>query len=275
MTLEPTQEGAVATDDHCHIAYRVDGNPDAPVLVLSNSLGTTRAMWDAQMLTFTRSHRVLRYDGRGHGASSVPQGDYSIERLGRDVLQLLDALGMSAVDFCGLSLGGMVGQWLGSHAPDRLRRLVLANTSAYMGPPAGWQTRIDSVLEGGMEAIVNTVINRWFTPDFARRGGERIHAVRQQLMMTSAVGYTGCCAAIRDMDQRKTCSLIRVPTLVVGATHDSATPLECAEFLAHAIPHASLGVIDAAHLSNIEQPEEFARLVGDFLNSASGQTDAP
>src|SRR5690606_4746144 len=154
------------TDDDCRIAYRFDGPEDGPVLLLSNSLGTTMAMWAPQMAAFTARFRVLRYDRRGPGQSDSPAGGYSMDRLARDAVQLLDALNLETVDFCGLSKGGMIGQWLGVRAPERIRKLILANTSAYMGPPSGWQSRIEGVLANGMAPLAEASIARWFTPDF-------------------------------------------------------------------------------------------------------------
>lgn len=260
----------VTVGDGCGIAFRFDGPADAPVLLLSNSLGTDMGMWVPQMAAWTQHARVLRYDQRGHGASDVPAGAYSLDRLGRDVLELLDALRLEAVDFCGLSLGGMTGQWLGVRAPERVRRLVLANTSSYMGPPSSWDARIDAVRRTGLAPIVDVSVERWFTPEFAARAGEAIEPIRTMLLRTDAQGYVGCCAAIRDMDMRPAVRLIDVPTLVIGGDRDPATPPKHSKALSQAIPRAKLSMLDAAHLSNIEQPAGFATLVGDFLIHAGG-----
>lgn len=261
------QAETVLVDDGCAIACTLEGDPVAPVLLLSNSLGTSMAMWTPQVASFLGAgYRVLRYDSRGHGASAAPAGDYSMDRLGRDVLGLLDALGLERVHYCGLSKGGMVGQWLGYRAPKRLHSLVLANTAAYMGPPAGWQTRIDTVTRDGMAAITGAVIERWFTPEFIGAESPVVDAVRAQLLATPAHGYAGCCAAIRDMDLRPIAPLIAVPTLVVGGRRDPATPPAEAESLAAAIKGAELRLLDAAHLSNIEQPALFAQAVVNFLD---------
>lgn len=257
--------GAIRTGDGCQIAWRFDGPADAPVLMLSNSLGTSMDMWAPQLAAFTSRFRVLRYDSRGHGASDAPAGAYSLDRLGRDAIELLDALHLDRVAFCGLSKGGMVGQWLGVHAPERIDRLILANTSAYMGPASGWQTRIRTVLNQGMGAIAEGAIERWFTPDFRRSGGPAIAPIRAQLLATSPLGYAGCCAAIRDMDLRPIVGLIRCKTLVIGGVFDPATPVADAQALASAIPAAELAVLDAAHLSNVEQPERFIAAALDFL----------
>ena len=251
--------GVLTLGDGCRLAWRLDGPADAPVVLLSNSLGTSMAMWDPQMEVLARRFRVLRYDSRGHGASAVPAGSYSLDRLGRDVIELLDALELAQVDFCGLSLGGMTGQWLGYRAPDRLRRLVLANTAAYMGPPQQWDGRIATVRQTGMAAIAEASVARWFTAGFAKQNPDVVAPIREGLLATDPLGYAGCCAAIRDMDLRGVAALNPKPSLVLGGTLDPATPPADAEALARSLPDARLVWLQAAHLSNLEQPEAFAR----------------
>lgn len=253
------------TGDGCRIAYRFDGPAHAPVLLLSNSLGTAMGMWDPQMEALTAHARVLRYDMRGHGKSGVPDGAYSLDRLGRDVVELLDGLEIGRVDFCGLSLGGMVGQWLGIRAPDRLRRLILANTSSYMGLPADWDVRIELARANGMSWLAATSVERWFTPEFRARNSGKMSAVTAMLLATDASGYVGCCAAIRDMDMRPTVGLIDIPTLVIGGTADPATPPPHSEALAEAIARARLVMLDAAHLSNVEQADAFGAAMLSFF----------
>lgn len=253
--------------DGCRIAYRFDGPADAPILLLSNSLGTDMAMWEPQIAAWSRRFRVLRYDSRGHGASGVPAGAYAMDRLGRDVIELLDALSIAQVDFCGLSLGGMIGQWLGIRAPERVRRLILANTSSYMGPPAGWDARIGMVTEQGMAPLAQASVERWFTKAFGETAAEAIAPIVAMLFATEPAGYVGCCAAIRDMDMRRTAGLIQLPALVIGGTLDPSTPPPHSEALARSIDGARLAMIDAAHLSNVEAPERFQGLVMDFLTS--------
>ena len=256
----------VTLGDGCRLAHRFDGRPDGPVLLLSNSLGTDAGMWAPQMAAFAARFRVLRYDSRGHGASDAPPGAYSMDRLGRDVVELLDALGIERVHFCGLSKGGMVGQWLGARAPDRVDRLVLACTSPYMGPPSGWQQRIDSVLRDGMEAIAEATVARWFTPRFRERAPRAVAAVRETLLATAPAGYAGCCAAIRDMDLRPTAPLVTRPVLLVAGAQDPATPPARAEELARSMPGSPRVVtLDASHLANVEQADAFTGAVLDFL----------
>nr|WP_292965606.1 3-oxoadipate enol-lactonase [Novosphingobium sp. UBA1939] len=264
------ESGRAMAGDGCAIAWRLegpeDGAADAPVVILSNSLGTALEMWAPQVAALSASFRVLRYDTRGHGRSDVPGGAYGLDRLGRDVLDLMDALGIARAHFCGLSLGGMTGQWLGVHAPDRFDRLVLANTAAYMGPPAGWQSRIAAVLDGGMEVMTSALLERWFTPEFRAAAPGIIAPVREGLLETSPAGYAGCCAAIRDMDMRPVIGLIDLPTLVIAGARDPATPPADAEVLAARIAGSQLVTLDAAHLSNIEQSAAFNAALLDFVS---------
>ena len=262
--------GNFLTDDGCHIAWRSDGQPGNPPLLLANSLGTDLAMWDPQIEAWSKHHFVIRFDMRGHGSSEAAPTGFGIDRLGRDVLGLLDHLEISRCDFAGLSLGGMVGQWLGVNAPQRLSRLVLANTSAFMGPPESWDARITAVRSGGMAAIAGAVVERWFTPAFRQSSAEP-DVILQMLLATDPEGYCGACAAIRDMDQRTSVGGISLPTLVIGGTHDPATPPEHAEFLAMAIAGAALEMLPAAHLGNIECPRQFSKLVLDFLCTDTAQ----
>ena len=182
--------------------YRLDGPAEGPVLVLSHSVGTTLQMWHPQMEALKSRVRILRYDTRGHGSSSVPAGEYAVDDLGRDLVALLDHLELSRVSLCGLSLGGLVAMWMGIHAKDRLERLVLANTAAYLGPPENWQARIDLVREQGTAALAEVAPTRWFTEAFRRNRLEEVKSVVDMLLATDPVGYMGCCTAIRDVDFR-------------------------------------------------------------------------
>lgn len=247
--------------------YEIEGNESAPPLVLSNSLGTTLAMWDPQMPELRKHLRVIRYDTRGHGASSAPTGAYSIAELGRDLLGLLDALALDAVNWCGLSMGGMTGMWLAVNAPQRLKHIVLADTSTHMPPPELWNDRIQKVLGEGMAAIEEAVIDRWFTPEFQAQAPEAVAKVRAMLRATAPQGYAGCCAAIRDMDQRESIRRIHAPVLVIAGARDPATPPDHAQLIHERIAGSKLVTLDAAHLSNIEQPEAFTNAVVDFLKA--------
>lgn len=245
--------------------YEIEGPDDAPVLVLSNSLGTTLAMWLPQLASLTEHFRVLRYDTRGHGQSEVTTGPYSIAQLGRDVVALLDGLNIPSAHFCGLSMGGMTGIWLGVNAPDRIGRLVLCNTSAAIGVPEVWNARIAKVKQDGMESIIDGVLERWFTADFLEHATAQVERVRHMLRNTSAEGYVANCAAVRDMDQRSELSRITAPTLVIGGRHDKATPPEHGELIARAIPGAKYVELNAAHLSNWEVAQAFTQQLLSFL----------
>ena len=253
--------------DGARIHCRLDGGRGAPVLVLSNSLGTDLALWDPQINTLARTYRVLRYDTRGHGKSTATPGPCSIERLGRDVVGILDQLAIDRVHFCGLSLGGMTGMWLGIHAPRRLQRLVLANTAAHIGPPDNWNARIEKVRAGGMSAISQAVLERWFTPAFMTGHPAELASIRRMMESTPAEGYIACCAAVRDMDQRDAIAAIGVPTLIIAGTFDVATPVAAGRFLADHIEGAEYTELAAAHLSNIEAAPAFTHALRAFLDA--------
>ncbi|QIN84315.1 3-oxoadipate enol-lactonase [Rubrobacter tropicus] len=242
--------------------YRLEGPEDAPVLVLSNSLGTALEMWDDQAPALRERFRVLRYDTRGHGESPAPPGPYAIEDLGRDVLSLLDHIGVERASFCGLSIGGMTGMWLASEAPERVESLVLCCTSALLGPKSVWDERIQTATEKGMAALVDGVIERWFTPAFRSENPEAVETMARTLRGTDPEGYAGCCAAIRDMDLRDRLPSIRSPTLVVSGADDPATPPDHGRLIAGAIPGARFEVVpEAAHIANVEQPETVTQLI--------------
>jgi 3-oxoadipate enol-lactonase len=241
--------------------HLLHGPGEAPVLVFSNSIGTTLELWDPQVPAFVPAFRVLRYDQVGHGRSDVPPGPYTIELLARELLALLDRLEIERASFCGLSLGGALGMWLGANAPDRLDRLVLAGTSAYFGPPERWIERAQIVRAHGMEPIAEATMERWFTPAF---GG--VAPFRERLVATPAEGYAACCDALRDWDFRNELGRISVPALVLAGADDPATPPAQAELIAAGIPGAELVVVaDAAHLLNVEQPQAFNTAVLEHL----------
>jgi 3-oxoadipate enol-lactonase len=245
--------------------YQLEGNDGAPVLVLSNSLGTTLDMWLPQMPTLLEHFRVLRYDTRGHGQSEVTPGPYTMALLGSDVLSLLDHLKIGRAHFCGLSMGGMTGIWLGIHAAHRIDRLILCNTSAAIGVPEVWNTRIAKVRQDGVNSIVDDVLSRWFTPDFLAHASAQVERVKAMLISSSVEGYVANCAAVRDMDQRADLAKISAPTLVIGGKHDKATPPEHGELIARSIPGARYVELNAAHLSNWEMAQGFTNQVLDFL----------
>jgi 3-oxoadipate enol-lactonase len=245
-----------------HLAYDLTGPDDAGVLVLGGSLGTTRAMWQPQLGALARTRRVLRFDHLGHGASPVPAGPYRIEQLGERVLLLLDELGLARVAYAGVSLGGMVGMWLAAHHPARVERLTLICTSAYMPPAEGWRQRAAAVREHGTASIVDAIVARWFTPDFATRHPEVVAPLVDDFRALPDEGYAGCCEAIATMDLRPALHRITAPTLVVAGADDPATPPEHGQAIAAAIPGARFEVLpDAAHLASVEQAEAVTALL--------------
>jgi 3-oxoadipate enol-lactonase len=255
-----------STGDGCRIAYRLDGPAGAPVLVLSNSIGTTLKMWDLQIKELSKHFRVLRYDMRGHGASGVPPGAYSADRLGWDVIELLDALHINRVHFCGLSLGGVVGQWLGIHTPERIDRLVLCHTTSYLGPADQWNNRIAAVLKAeDMSETADMFLGNWFPPDMLDAKSSVIEPVRAMLLSIHPQGYAGCYGAVRDMDMRRTIALISAPTLVIAGRYDTVTLPSHSELIAATVPGAKMIMLPAVHLSNIEYPAEFMNAVLGFL----------
>lgn len=250
--------------------YTLDGTPGKPVLVLSNSLGTNLHMWDTQVAAFTEHFQVLRYDTRGHGASLVSAGPYSIEQLGRDVLALLDALNLPRVHFCGLSMGGLIGQWLGINAGERLHKLVVCNTAAKIAGPDVWNPRIETVLRDGQAAMValrDASIARWFTPGYAAANPAQAKRITDMLAATSPQGYAANCAAVRDADFRAQLGAIQVPTLVIAGTEDAVTPPAGGHFIEEHVKGAQYAEFHAAHLSNVEVGEPFSRRVIDFLTA--------
>jgi 3-oxoadipate enol-lactonase len=251
--------------DGCPIHVEVEGPERAPVLMLSNSLGTTLHMWNGQVAPFTQHFRLVRYDRRGHGKSGVPKGPYTMDRLGRDVLAVLDGLGIKKINWCGLSMGGMVGQWLGANAPERIERLVITNTSSYFPDKNAWNDRLKLVREKGVAAFAAANMERWFTKGFLERAPQAVAPIREMFAATALEGYIACGEAVRDMDHRDLLPKIKAPTLVIIGKHDPATTPEAGEYIRSHIPGAAQVVLDAAHISNIEQSAAYSAAVVDFL----------
>ena len=255
----------ITVDDGCIIHAELEGPQQAPVLMLSNSLGTSLHMWDDQVAPLTRHFRLLRYDRRGHGQSSVPKGPYSMERYGRDVLAVLDALKIDKVNWCGLSMGGMVGQWLGANASSRIDKLILSNTASHFPDKSVWDGRLQLVREKGLAGIVDANMERWFTSEFRERSPQAMARMRDMFLATKVEGYCGCGEAVRDMDLRPLLPNISRPTLVIAGRRDPATTLEAGEYIRDHIPGAKIAVLDAAHIANIEQPKVYADTMLGFL----------
>ena len=246
--------------------YRLDGADDRPVLIFSHSLGCDHTQWDRQSIALAPYFRILRYDLRGHGATEVTTGDYTIEILARDVLALTDALGITQFAWCGLSLGGMIGQWLGANAGDRVTSLVLANTSSRFPDPSVMENRIRTVREKGMPPLEESVMGRFFSPERVKANPPAVASIRRVLLATDPTGYAGCCAAVRDMDQQALLGAIRMPTLIIVGDRDVSTPWQGhGEILARQIAGARVERLPTAHLSNLETPYSFTRAVANFL----------
>jgi 3-oxoadipate enol-lactonase len=257
----------IQVGDGTELHYEVEGREDGPPLLFSHALGTNLDLWATQAQAAAGlGFRAIRYDTRGHGGSGAPGGAYTLEQLGKDVLDLLDGLSIEKAAYCGISLGGMTGVWLAMHHPRRFSRMALCNLAVWMPPREGWDDRIAAVREHGMPAVVDATIERWFTQDFRESGTAEVERVHTMLLATDPEGYAGCCAALRDMDLRDRLGLIEAPTLVVIGAHDPSTPPDRGQYLVERIPGAQKAVLETAHLSNIEAADEFNRVVLGFLS---------
>jgi 3-oxoadipate enol-lactonase len=250
----------------CRIYYRIDGDPKAPALLFSNSLGTTHELWEPQAGRFATSFCVIRYDTRGHGLSDAPPGEYTIGQLGGDAIAVLDAAGVSRAHICGLSLGGLTAMWLGIHVAERIESLVLASTGAKIGTSAIWQERIDQVKARGLESIAEGAKGRWFTEEFRAAHPDVVDQHVRMLVSGPANGYMGCCAVLRDTDLRNEIAAIATPTLVIAAVDDPVTPPANAELMKSRIPNARLAMLEGSHIENVEQAEAFNDHLLRFLN---------
>lgn len=249
---------------------RLDGPADGPVLVFSNSLATSMAMWDDQVSRLKDRFRILRYDNRGHGGSKPTPGPYTLDLLAGDLVGLLNALEIDRVLFCGLSMGGMIGQWLGINAPERVDRLVLSNTASFFPNKEMWRDRIEMAERDGISAIAEVSIKRWFTPEYLARPEslETIDRVRRFINETNCEGYLACCVAIREMNFSNQLERIKTPTLVIMGEKDPATLPEYGELIARGIKTSKSVVLpEAAHLSNIQQADNFTRILREFLET--------
>ena len=256
----------IADLSHVRIHYQLDGPDAAPVVMLSNSLMSNLRMWDLQMPGLLESFRVLRYDTRGHGQSEVTQGPYTIEQLADDAAELIDFNRLDAVHFVGLSMGGMIGQQLAVRHPTKVLSLSLCDTASEMPTPEMWNERIAIARDKGVAGLIDGTIKRWFVSDFVAKSADVIEGVRRMILTTPTDGYISCASAVRDMSQTHLLKHIKAPTQVIVGRDDPACTLDQAMVLQQEIPGAELHVIDhAAHLSNIEKPETFTRLLADFI----------
>jgi 3-oxoadipate enol-lactonase len=253
-----------------HLHAVVDGPADAPPLVLGPSLGTTVAMWEPQVPVLAEHFRVIRYDARGHGASPAPSGPYTIDDFAEDLIQLLDRHGVDAAHIAGISLGGMTAMAFAAAHPERVKRLVLACTSAHLAAPEAWADRAAKVQAGGTAAIADAVVSRWTTPAYAAAHPGVMTRLHQLLADSPDDGYIASCGAIERMDLRDRLPGITAPTLVIAGAQDLAIPPIHAERIVAGIAGARLAVLDpGGHLPNIEQPEAFADLVIEHLQDGT------
>jgi len=251
--------------DDVRLHVRTDGDPARPCVVFSNSLGTDLSMWDAQAAALARDFYVVRYDTRGHGRSGLGTAPVTLERLGRDVVGLLDALSIPRAHFCGISMGGMTGQWLGIHAPHRIGRLVLANTAARIGTADAWRARAAQVRTDGMAAVAGGAAGRWFTDAFIAREPNTVGGMIARLREQDPEGYATCCDALADAHLRDAVGTIAVPALLVAGAADPVTTVADAAWMRDRIPGADLVALPASHLSNVEAETPFTHAVAAFL----------
>lgn len=248
--------------------YRIDGDaPDKPWLTFCNSLGTDLHMWDRQVAELSKSHRILRYDRRGHGLSTTPTPPYQLADLGQDVLTLLDRLQIERTDFCGLSIGGLTAQWLGINASERLGKLVVCASAAQIGTQESWSARAEAVRQSGLSSLRDATADRWFSPDFRKDEPQTVETVLDMLTSTSLDGYIGCCAALGQADLRKELSRIANPLLAISGIDDAVCPPTDLESIASSVRNGRHIALPGRHIVNVESAVEFNRVLAEFLNS--------
>lgn len=255
------------TSNDAQINYQTFGEATKPALIFSNSLGTNFKMWQAQIDFFQQDFFVICYDTRGHGASSAPQGPYSIDQLGQDVVNLLDHLNVEKAAFCGISMGGLTGQWLAIHRPERFNQVVVCNTAAKIGQEQAWNDRAALVREQGLQPIASTAASRWFTEPFIQSNATVVNNLQNDLAVGSAEGYASCCEALAKADVREQLKDITVPVLVVAGQQDPVTTVVDGQFMVERIANSQLFEINASHISNVELPNEFNQAVKQFIQA--------
>ena len=255
------------TSNDAQINYQTFGDAANPALIFSNSLGTNFKMWQPQIDFFQQDFFVICYDTRGHGASSAPQGPYSIDQLGQDVVNLLDHLNVEKAAFCGISMGGLTGQWLAIHRPERFNQVVVCNTAAKIGQEQAWNDRAALVREQGLQPIASTAASRWFTEPFIQSNATVVNNLQNDLAAGSAEGYASCCEALAKADVREQLKDITVPVLVVAGQQDPVTTVVDGQFMVERIANSQLFEINASHISNVELPNEFNQAVKQFIQA--------
>jgi 3-oxoadipate enol-lactonase len=258
---------SVAHINGIDVFYLTDGDPHKPVIIFSNSLGTDHSMWDAQLEALRRDFYIIRYDTRGHGLTSAPKGPYTIEQLGRDVLALLDYLSIDTAYFCGISMGGLIGQWLAINAPERFDALVIANTAPKIGTELAWRERAALVRSEGLHAIAESAPSRWFTPEFCGSCPRDVNELLINLKNMSPEGYASCCEALADEDLSGSVSKITIPTLILSGTKDPVTTVEDAQLIQRQIQGSQILEMPASHISNVEAEVEFNQAIKKFFTN--------
>ncbi len=256
---------SITTPDGSSIHYEVEGSAGAPALMMCNSLGTDLHMWDGQAPELLKHFRLVRYDRRGHGKSTSSKAQGSMELLSHDALAVADAAGIKTFNWCGLSMGGMVGQWIAANRPERITKMVISNTHYYYPDKTPWNDRIKIAQEQGTSALAPVQLARWFTPGFIKDHPADVENVGKMFSATKVDGFVACCQAGRDMDFREMSPKIKTPTLVIVGSQDKATPPEAGEAIHKMIPGSKLAAVDGAHLSNIEKPADYLKAMLGFL----------
>ena len=253
------------TSNDAEINYQTFGDANKPAIVFSNSLGTKYSMWQPQIDALQNDFFVICYDTRGHGASSAPQGPYTIEQLGQDVSNLLDHLNVKKASFCGISMGGLTGQWLALHKPEYFNHVIVCNTAAKVGQEQAWNERAALVREQGLQPIAATAASRWFTERFIQSQAAVVESLSNDLAAGSAEGYASCCEALAKADLREELKNIQVPVLVIAGQQDPVTTVVDGQFMVDRIPNSQLFEINASHISNIECPNEFTQAIRNVI----------
>jgi 3-oxoadipate enol-lactonase len=250
---------------NCRLRYEIEGNGAGPPVLFSNSLGTTCEMWKAQVEALSPTFRIIRYDTRGHGASDVPPGPYTLETLGLDALAILEAVDVDRAHVCGLSLGGLTAMWLAVYRPDRVQSVTLTSTAARIGHATMWDERIVQVRASGVQSLAEAAMGRWFSQSFRASHPDVVAIYHRMLSETPAGGYAACCTAIRDADLRSAINRITAPALIIAGHHDPVTPPADAEDMRSRIPHSRVSLLDAAHILNVEQARAFNDALSEFI----------
>ena len=253
------------TSNQASINYQTFGDHTKPALIFSNSLGTQFSMWQPQLDALKKDFYMICYDTRGHGQSSAPQGPYSIELLGEDVIHLMDHLHIDKANFCGISMGGLTGQWLAINHPERFEHVIVANTAAQIGQEQAWKDRASLVREQGLEPIASTAATRWFTEGFIKKNAKIVDQLSINLAQGSPEGYASCCEALAVADLRDQIQGINIPVLVIAGSKDPVTTVKDGQYMVNKIRSSALFEIDASHISNIEQPQAFNKAIFDFI----------